>query len=460
MNARATEAGPQVSASIQLDAALTAIAKRDVNIRAFVRLAPDARDVAAGLDAASTRGPLQGWPIAIKDIIATRNLGTEYGSAIYEGHVPDVDADCVRRLKEAGAVIIGKTATTEFAQLHPAATRNPRDLSRTPGGSSSGSAAAVAAGMARAALGSQTGGSVIRPASYCGVFGFKSSIGRTDTRGVHELARSFDTVGWFARDAADLSTLGQVLLVDSRSPETQRAPRIVRLRTPFDARADSYMHALCDDVAARLGSAGASLVEMPAPASWALLEALHQRIVSVEASRAFAGYDGRLSPILTAFVATGRENEATYAAALAEARRRAADRRRAGGHAADRAHLHRRLLPRRRRVRGGGRGGAGRAGGQRARRGARDPGRDRRRPTARGQRVLSRRRRPQAAAAPGRHPAGADRRRRARPAWWAPSSPCRSPRSPARCSTTRASAASHARSQPSSLRRSPSVAFT
>jgi amidase len=273
--------------------------------------------------------PLQGVPVGVKDIIDTADLGTEYGSPIFAGHVPKEDANCVARLKAAGAIVIGKTVTTEFAHVTPQATRNPRDPSRTPGGSSSGSAAAVADGMVPVALGTQTGGSVIRPASYCGIFGFKSSIGRTDTRGVHELASSLDTVGWFARNALDLSLLGQVLLRDGKPwPLLPARPRLACAVSPCDAAASAVALRARDDACAQLAATGAEVVSIELPAVFGTLNAIHRRIVSTEASRAFAPYaeqhQDKLSPALSAFIAEGRGNEAGYEKARAiakEARR-------------------------------------------------------------------------------------------------------------------------------------------
>jgi Asp-tRNA(Asn)/Glu-tRNA(Gln) amidotransferase A subunit family amidase len=291
------------------------IAERDGMIGAFARLAPDAPIRPAGA--------LAGIPVAVKDIVDTAGLGTEYGSALFAGHVPERDADCVRRLKAAGAIVIGKTVTTEFAHTTPKHTRNPRDERRTPGGSSSGSAAAVADAMAPLAIGTQTGGSVIRPASFCGVFGFKSSIGRTRTEGIHELARSLDTVGWFARSAADLQLLGAVLLEPPRKPTPRPARwRLAFLATPYDADAQACAREACDAVRRKL-SGVADVADLALAPRYGALNALHRRIVSVEASRAFAPYEGRdaakLSPALREFIALGRSNEMGYAAAQAEA---------------------------------------------------------------------------------------------------------------------------------------------
>jgi Asp-tRNA(Asn)/Glu-tRNA(Gln) amidotransferase A subunit family amidase len=323
--AAAAIANGSLTAAAVMDTCLARIAARDGEIRAFARLAPDARERAEEADRASHRGPLHGVPVAIKDIIATEGLGTEYGSPIFAGHVPANDAHCVVRLKAAGAVVIGKTVTTEFAHLTPQATRNPRDPGRTPGGSSSGSAAAVADGMVPVALGTQTGGSVIRPASYCGVYGFKSSVGRTDMRGVHELAGSLDTVGWFARAAEDLSLLGRVLLsLGKRWPDQPSAPRLACAATPYDHLADAAALRARDAACAKLREAGVEIVQIDLPPEFGTLNALHRRVVSVEASRAFARYAAehpdKLSPALASFIAEGRRNEGGYEEARALAK--------------------------------------------------------------------------------------------------------------------------------------------
>ncbi len=164
-------------------------------------------------------GPLFGVPVGIKDIIDTVDFATEYGSPIHAGRYAIADATLVRRLREAGALILGKTATTEFATFHPAATRNPHALDRTPGGSSSGSAAAVAAGLVPVSIGSQTNGSVIRPASFCGVYGFKPSFGLIPRTGMFEQSPSLDQVGLFARNLEDLARVAQVIAGDDGADE-------------------------------------------------------------------------------------------------------------------------------------------------------------------------------------------------------------------------------------------------
>ncbi|KGS72890.1 amidase [Burkholderia pseudomallei] len=168
------------------------------------------RDTAMA-SAAAARGPLAGMPVAVKDIFDTDDLVTSYGSPIYDGHKPSSDAAIVTALRRNGAVVVGKTVTSEFAYMAPTVTRNPCDTGRTAGGSSSGSAAAVAAGMVPFAIGSQTGGSTIRPASFCGIAGYKPTFGMLPTVGMKCFSWSFDTVGLFASGVRDVAYLGQVL---------------------------------------------------------------------------------------------------------------------------------------------------------------------------------------------------------------------------------------------------------
>jgi Asp-tRNA(Asn)/Glu-tRNA(Gln) amidotransferase A subunit family amidase len=176
-------------------------------------------------------GPLHGVPVGLKDIIDTADMPTENGSVLHAGRTPSRDAAVVRLLKTAGAVVMGKTVTTEFATRTPGKTRNPHNPAHTPGGSSSGSAAAVAAGMVPLAVGSQTGGSVIRPAAYCGVFGLKPTHGLIPRTGMFQLSRSLDHVGLFARHLEDLALgLEQVAGYDERDPDSR-----LRARVPYRA---------------------------------------------------------------------------------------------------------------------------------------------------------------------------------------------------------------------------------
>jgi len=219
-----------MSAEEYTGACLDRIAAAEDEVRAFAHLDPGhALAQARALDRRKAEGgrlgPLHGVPVAIKDIFDTADYPTECGSPVLAGRRPNTDSAVVRRLREAGAVIIGKTVTTELAYFHPGKTRNPRDVTRTPGGSSSGSAAAVAAGMLPLALGSQTGGSVIRPAAFCGVVGFKPSYRLLPAVGMKCFSWSLDTVGLFAAGVADVAfaagaLTGRELRVDGRPPAT------------------------------------------------------------------------------------------------------------------------------------------------------------------------------------------------------------------------------------------------
>ena len=177
-------------------------------------------------------GPLHGVPVGVKDIIDTADMPTENGTALHEGRTPRDDAAVVRMLRAAGAVILGKTVTTECAYFNPGKTRNPLNPEHTPGGSSSGSAAAVGAGMVPLALGSQTAGSVIRPAAFCGAYGFKPTHGLIPRTGVLALSRTLDHLGLFARSIDDLALLLEQLQgYDERDPDTRpRAPDPASLR--------------------------------------------------------------------------------------------------------------------------------------------------------------------------------------------------------------------------------------
>jgi Asp-tRNA(Asn)/Glu-tRNA(Gln) amidotransferase A subunit family amidase len=209
--ARLIAAG-EISAEELVAACLARIAEREPEIYAWAAIDQEhalaqARAADAQLREGRGVGPLHGVPVGVKDIIDTSDMPTEHGSAMFKGRVPAQDATCVAALRRAGAVIIGKTVTTELANLTPAVTRNPRNTSHTPGGSSSGSAASVADGMVPAAVGTQTAGSVIRPAAYCGVYGFKPTLGVIPRPGVLTQSHTLDTVGAFARSVEDLALL-------------------------------------------------------------------------------------------------------------------------------------------------------------------------------------------------------------------------------------------------------------
>jgi amidase len=228
-------------------------------------------------------------PFGIKDIIDTCDMPTEMGSPIYVGHRPRADATCVALSRKAGGVLMGKTVTTEFANRHPGKTRNPHDPSRTPGGSSSGSAAAVAAGMVPLAIGTQTTGSTIRPASYCGVFGYRPTWGDLRCVGVKEAAGSLDTLGLLARSIEDIALYRDVLLGSAPEPlpDTTPAPRIGFCRTHFWSRVEPETQQLIEDAARKLRRAGATLVDVELPADFSDIEDVHLAISSYEFSRNF-----------------------------------------------------------------------------------------------------------------------------------------------------------------------------
>src|ERR1044071_7915707 len=200
--ARAIAAG-RLRAETLMTACLERIAAREPEIGAWQYLDPEAAlEAARRCDASAPSGPLHGIPIAVKDLIDTADMPTGYGSALYARHRPRVHAPCGALARAAGAIVTGKTVTTEFACFTPGKTANPRNPAHTPGGSSSGSAAAVADCMVPLAFGTQTAGSVIRPAAYCGVVGYKPSFGTIPRAGVKMLADSLDTIGTMARNAA------------------------------------------------------------------------------------------------------------------------------------------------------------------------------------------------------------------------------------------------------------------
>ena len=229
-------------------------------------------------------------PIGIKDVINTADMPTECDSPIYRGRRPAADAASVARLKAAGAILMGKTVTTEFAFQRPGKTRNPHNPEHTPGGSSSGSAAAVAERMVPAALGTQTGGSVIRPAAFCGVIGYKPTYGSIPTRGLKYLSPGLDTLGFMVRSLDDIAPLMRVLAdVDVSLPnEASSAPPLVVCRTGHWDTAEAPMQQLFDAVAAKTSAAKAKQREISLPAEFATLDAAHRVLLSADMAISFA----------------------------------------------------------------------------------------------------------------------------------------------------------------------------
>jgi Asp-tRNA(Asn)/Glu-tRNA(Gln) amidotransferase A subunit family amidase len=282
----------EISASDVVEASLARIAEREPSIHAWATLdAEFARHQARALDAGPVRGPLHGLPIGVKDIIDTADLPTECGSPIDRGRRPQADAACVALARAVGAVVLGKTVTTEFAMYTPAATVNPRNGAHTPGGSSSGSAAAVADGMVPLAFGTQTAGSIVRPASYCGIVGYKPSFGLVPRAGVKLMAESLDTVGALARSVADAALLvgaiaGRPALLDV--PSLATPPRIGVCRTGDWPSVEPAAQTAFDRAAQALEAAGARVRAVDLPQRFAALGAAHAAIMSFEAARSLA----------------------------------------------------------------------------------------------------------------------------------------------------------------------------
>ncbi|SFB72813.1 amidase [Tropicimonas isoalkanivorans] len=285
------------------------IEEREADVGAWAWLdAEYVRAQAKHLDAhrASGRpiGPLHGLPVGIKDIIDTARIPTENGCRLDAGRVPLKDAYVVERLRQAGAIIMGKTVTTELAFMHPGGTRNPHNLAHTPGGSSSGSAAAVADGMVPLAVGTQSGGSVIRPASFCGIAGFKPTFGAIPRRGVLMQSQSLDTVGVFARDPEGAALIAEVLfghdpadaatslapsprLVETTRAAPPLAPVFALVKPPGWEEADPQLHAAFAELAAALGE---QVFEVSLPAVFAEAAPQRARINHAEMSRNYYRY--------------------------------------------------------------------------------------------------------------------------------------------------------------------------
>ena len=324
---------PEVGAWVRIDA--------DNARRAAARQAELPREEARGL-------PLLGVPIGVKDIIDVAGLPTRAGSALRAGHGAERDAPIVKVLRDLGAIVLGKTETTQFACTDPARTRNPWKVDHSPGGSSAGSAAAVASGMCLAALGSQTGGSITRPASFCGVASFKGAWGAWPLEGVVPVSRHLDHVGPMARSVADLALLWT--LVEARlRPERVAGPErrseaivagewLERVPPPRLAVIEEYYYATSEPSAlegfrtciARLEEAGATVERFPLPASFAGMHTSHRLVMAVEAAEVhrkdFAARPDTYRPLITRLIEKGLAASAVdYRAARVHQQRFAAD---------------------------------------------------------------------------------------------------------------------------------------
>lgn len=285
-----------------IEACLARIAEREPTVRAFAHLDPAAARKAA---ASAASGPLRGLPVGVKDVLDTGDMPSQYGSPIWSGWQPKADSAPVAWARAAGAVVIGKSVTTEFATRTPGPTTNPHNPAHTPGGSSSGSAAGVAAGFFPLAYGTQTAGSIIRPAAFCGVVGYKPSFGMIDRNGMKIMASSLDTVGVMARSVADCALFaGTVAARDLGDPERRpdRAPRVGICRSPTWNVADATTHGLLERVASQLSRAGANVADRELPAEYAELVEAHPIIMNGESARALgwemAHARDQLSPVL------------------------------------------------------------------------------------------------------------------------------------------------------------------
>lgn len=310
---------------------LERIAVRDATLGAFVVVGADeALEQARAWDKARKLGDkvpaLAGVPLAVKDNIDTVDLPTAYGSDIYHKHQPVGDAACVAQARSAGAIVVGKTVTTEFAYYRPGKTVNPHDPARTPGGSSQGSAAAVGAGLVPLAFGTQTAGSIIRPAAYCGCVGYKPTWGLIPRAGVKVISDWLDTVGLIARDVEDAAFCAAGLTSrPGLKPETGGSFKIAVLREPYPGNAEpEAVHAL-DRAMAALEKAGHAVRDLPTPPALQQLAKQQRLVMAYEMDKALADerrrHEAKLSSILKSYLDEGRSISArAYDGAIAATR--------------------------------------------------------------------------------------------------------------------------------------------
>ncbi|MBL4756206.1 MAG: amidase [Rhizobiales bacterium] len=320
----------RLSAVELADACLKHIAAHEDDIHAWACLDPKIfREQAENADKARSRGqplgPLHGLPVGIKDIIDVAGMPTTYNSPIYSGRRPVEDASMISLLREAGAIIAGKTVTTELAMMKPAETRNPHNLGHTPGGSSAGSAAAVAAGMVPLSIGTQTGGSVIRPASFCGVYGFKPSHGRISRHRVLRQSSYLDTIGVFARTLGDMALIADVLMAyDSRDPgmrmntrpciaeimaeDPPDEPKFAFVRSPVWDEAEASTKEAFRELVEHLGER-VDLVKLPTSFDYA--SEFHRRIMDADIAQQFekeySNHNDQLSDNVKEIIERGRK---------------------------------------------------------------------------------------------------------------------------------------------------------
>ena len=291
----ATEAAAAIAAGTLksetlVRACIERIRAREPDVEAWARVDPErALAEARERDRETPRSRLHGIPVGVKDVIDTADMPTGYGSPIYQDHQPACDAACVAQVRELGGVILGKTVTTEFATRHPSKTRNPRNAAHTPGGSSAGSAAAVADGMVPIAFGTQTSSSIVRPAAYCGVVGYKPTFNLVNRAGMKFLAESLDTIGVLTRTVPDAAMIVEELSGGERARFEDVAsfkPRIGFCRTPYWHQAEAATQEALVGAIPRLARAGAAIEDVALDSEFIALADAQIRVSSYEFYRA------------------------------------------------------------------------------------------------------------------------------------------------------------------------------
>lgn len=327
----------ELTAEALASACLERIREREPAVQAWAYIDPPAViEQARALDRTPRRSRLHGIPIGIKDVIDTHDMPTQYGSKIYDGNRPSCDAACVAQIRELGGLILGKAVSTEFATRHPNKTRHPMEPSRSPGGSSSGSAAAVADCMVPVALGTQTSSSIVRPAAYCGVIGYKPTFGLINRAGLKFLSESLDTIGTLTRTVPDAALIVEALAglpATSFEHVDSLAPRIGLCRTPWWNQADEPSQANLESAARALAASGARVTDVVLDTSFASLNDVQVELSSYEFYRALTFERTRhpelISSHLLARIAAGgkvtRERYEECVAAARQARRQIAD---------------------------------------------------------------------------------------------------------------------------------------
>ena len=309
----ATEiAAGRLTSEALVHALLERIAERDDSVRAWTHLEPEqVLAEARARDKEQPRSLLHGVPVGVKDILDTSDYRTECGSPIYEGNRPTSDAACVAMLREAGMVVMGKTVTTEFAMRNPGPTRNPHDPARTPGGSSSGSAAGVGDFQIPLGIGTQTSGSIIRPASYCGVVGYKPTHGRIMRNGMKVLAESLDTIGCMSRSVMDANAFASIMegVPVQPLPKITEAPVFAWSKTRIWDEAEPGTRKAMKEGIEKVQAAGGTVVEIGLPPAFKDALEAQDVIMTFEAWRGLAyertNHEAKLSTALKDYIKDG-----------------------------------------------------------------------------------------------------------------------------------------------------------